>query len=453
MNRPIDPRRVLLFEDDADVRAVIEQSLALEGFAVEAHAEVGDVLDRLTPQFDGVIVTDIRMPGMDGREAFRRVRQIDPEIPVLIVTGHAAVQEAVELMREGAYDFLTKPFAAARLVVSARNASEQRGLVLDNRRLRDPTAEAGVPLPLRGDSDRIRALRTLVRELADADVPMLVVGETGTGKVSLARALHESGPRRQRPFVVVDCAALPETLLDAELFGGAPAPGGLTRRRAGRLDAAERGTLFLENIDQLPPPLQARLVAALEVAPDAHGEAGVRDWTRPATCRVIAASTVDLARACADGSFRSDLYFRLNTLTLRLPPLRERREDLAPLLGDLLAAAGRRLKRAVPDLSRAAQTYLYSHHWPGNLRELSHFAERLILGISLEVGASNSAVPTDPLPTRVERFEAGLIRDALRSTRGDVKSCLEILRIPRKTFYDKVARHGIDLNSFRRSDL
>jgi two-component system C4-dicarboxylate transport response regulator DctD len=453
MNRPTDPQRVLLFEDDGDVRTVIEQSLALEGFDVEAHAEVGGVIDRLTPQFDGVIVTDIRMPGMDGREAFRRVRQIDPEIPVLIVTGHAAVQEAVELMREGAYDFLTKPFAAARLVISVRNASEQRGLVLDNRRLRDPTAEAGVPLPLRGDSDRIRALRALVRELADADVPMLVVGETGTGKVSLARALHDSGPRRQRPFVVVDCAALPETLLDAELFGSAPAAGGLARRRAGRLEAAERGTLFLENIDRLPPPLQARLIAALEAAPDAHGEAGGRDWTRPATCRVIAASTGDLARAYADGSFRSDLYFRLNTLTLRLPPLRERREDLAPLLGDLLAAAGRRLKRAVPDLSRTAQTYLYSHHWPGNLRELSHFAERLILGISLEVGASSGAVPTDPLPIRIERFEAGLIRDALRSTRGDVKSCLEILRIPRKTFYDKVARHGIDLDSFRRNDL
>jgi two-component system C4-dicarboxylate transport response regulator DctD len=278
------------------------------------------------------------------------------------------------------------------------------------------------------------------------------VGETGTGKVSLARALHDSGPRRQRPFVVVDCAALPETLLDAELFGSAPAAGGLARRRAGRLEAAERGTLFLENIDRLPPPLQARLIAALEAAPDAHGEAGGHDWTRPATCRVIAASTGDLARACADGSFRSDLYFRLNTLTLRLPPLRERREDLAPLLGDLLAAAGRRLKRAVPDLSRTAQTYLYSHHWPGNLRELSHFAERLILGISLEVGASSGAVPTDPLPIRIERFEAGLIRDALRSTRGDVKSCLEILRIPRKTFYDKVARHGIDLDSFRRND-
>ena len=383
------------------------------------------------------------MPGMDGREVFRRVRRIDPEIPVLIVTGHAAVQDAVELMREGAYDFLTKPFAATRLIVSVRNALGQRGLVLDNRRLRDPSAEAGVPLPLRGDSDRIRALRASVRELADADVPMWVVGETGTGKVSLARALHDSGQRRTRPFVVVDCAALPEALLEAELFGnasdgsGMTAGGALARRRPGRLEAAERGTLFLENIDRLSLPLQARLITVLEDR-------------RPVTCRVIAASNDDLTRVCAAGGFRSDLYFRLNTVTLHLPPLRERREDLAPLLGDLLAAAARRLKRPIPDLGRSAQTYLYSHHWPGNLRELSHFAERLVLGIGIDATAPIGSTPPDPLPLRIERFEAGLIRDALRSTRGDVKSCLEILRIPRKTFYDKVARHGIDLDAFRR---
>ncbi len=444
MSLPTDPRRVWLFEDDADVRAVIEQSLALEGFEVEAYAAVGDVLDTITPRFDGVVVTDIRMPGMDGREVFRRVRRIDPEIPVLIVTGHAAVQDAVELMREGAYDFLTKPFAATRLIVSVRNALGQRGLVLDNRRLRDPSAETGVPLPLRGDSDRIRALRASVRELADADVPMWVVGETGTGKVSLARALHDSGQRRTRPFVVVDCAALPEALLEAELFGnasdgsGMTAGGALARRRPGRLEAAERGTLFLENIDRLSLPLQARLITVLEDR-------------RPVTCRVIAASSDDLTRVCAAGGFRSDLYFRLNTVTLHLPPLRERREDLAPLLGDLLAAAARRLKRPIPDLGRSAQTYLYSHHWPGNLRELSHFAERLVLGIGIDATAPIGSTPPDPLPLRIERFEAGLIRDALRSTRGDVKSCLEILRIPRKTFYDKIARHGIDLDAFRRS--
>lgn len=439
MSPSTDPRRVLLFEDDADVRTVIARSLTLEGFAVEAHPEAGPTVAALTPQFDGVVVTDIRMPGMDGRDLFRRVRQIDPEIPVLIITGHAAVQDAVELMREGAYDFLTKPFAAARLVVSVRNALGQRGLVLDNRRLRDRSAEMADPLPLRGDSDRIRSLRGLVRELADADVPMLIAGETGTGKLALARALHDSGQRRRQPFVTVDCAALPEPLLGSELFGGIPAGGGLARHRPGRLESAERGTVFLENIDRLPLPLQARLIAALESAQD----------PRPLNCRVIAASGDDLTQACAAGAFRSDLYFRLNTVTLHLPPLRERREDLATLLGELLSAAARRLKRPVPALDRRAQAHLYDHHWPGNLRELGHFAERLILGIGIDVGPPDSANTKEPLPSRIERFEAGLIRDALRSTRGDVRSCLEILRIPRKTFYDKVARHGIDLETFR----
>jgi len=439
-------RTVVLIDDDADVRSAISQSLELHDLEVRAHASAESALNGIDERFAGVVVSDIRLPGRDGREVFRIVHDIDPEIPVILITGHGEVQEAVDLIRAGVYDFVSKPFSTPRLLVSVRNALEQRSLVLDNRGLRHRAPDDSVPLPLIGDSRQIRSLRNIIRELSATDVNVLIVGETGTGKESIAKAMHSTDALRAGSFVLLDCAALPDTLLDAELFGTESVVQGMTRRKPGRIEAANRGTLFLDNIDSLPLASQARLLRVVE---DKEVTAVGASASRTIACRVLSAATRDVAQLCEAGLFRSDLYFRVNTVTLQLPPLRERREDLAALLGELLIRASKRLGRSVPQLTRDDRNFLYEHQWPGNIRELAHFAERVVLGLErLPYGQPGSA--QDPLPARVESFEESVIKDALRATRGDVKSTLALLQVPRKTFYDKVARYQIDLDSFRR---
>lgn len=438
-------RMVWLFEDDPDVRGALHQALELAGFTVESDASAERQLDQFNRDYGGVVVTDVRLPGVDGREVFRRLHAVDPEIPVILITGHGELQEAVDLMREGAYDFISKPFSSARLLASVRNALDQRALVIENRTLKARPVDATTPLPLLGDSKSIVSLRKTLRDLASADVSVLIVGESGTGKESVARALHDQGRRMGRPFSVLDCSTLAEDLLDAELFGVESAVGGLSRRRPGRLEAADRGTLYLDGIENLSLRAQSLLLRALD-------EQQVRpvggSTFRSIDCRVVSAAGRDLAGACASGDMRSDLYFRLNTVTLSLPPLRERRDDIAALFIELLARAARRLKRPAPTLTRAVKRHLYDHHWPGNIRELGHFADRVVLGIDTPPGTPQDD-PVEALPLRVEQFEASLIRDALRASSGDVRRALERLRIPRKTFYDKVARHGIDLGEYR----
>lgn len=442
-----DPHRaaVLLFEDDEALRHAIAQSLELEGFVVTAFSSVEDHHEQVDAEFDGVIVTDIRLPGADGRQLFRRLRAVDPEIPVILITGHGELQEAVDLMREGAYDFISKPFSPPRLLTSVRNALEHRGLVLDNRRIREGSRGDDIPLPLLGESTRISQLRALVRDLAATDVSVLLIGETGTGKESVAKALHTLGDRRLRPFSVLDCASLPETLLEAELFGTEELVAGMRRSKPGRIAAADKGTLFIDSIDCLPIAAQGRLLRVVEEKQITAVGSTAR---REIDCRVVSAATQDLGRMCTEGKFRSDLYFRLNTVTLHLPPLRERREDIATIFIELLARAARRLKRDPPTLTKAVRSRLFEDPWPGNIRELSHYADRVVLGVERSAREPAERSP-DPLPILVERFEASLIREALRASSGNVKQALATLGIPRKTFYDKVSRHHIDLKEFR----
>ena len=445
--RSKEPRCVILIEDDTDVRRAISQALELEGYEVDTHESADGALTKISTKFAGVLVTDIRLPGRDGRQIFQDVRTIDADIPVVLISGHAELQEAVDLMRDGAYDFISKPFATPRLLASVRNALEQRGLVLDNRSLQSQRRDAITTLPLIGESERIVRLRSLLRELADTDVPILITGETGSGKEAVARVLHEQSRRKNQPFVVVDCAALPENILETELFGTSSVIAGMTRRIPGRLDLAQRGTLFLDNVDSLTLAGQAKLLRAVA---DKHVDSmGNGDVSAP-QIRVLAASFRNLATLVASGDFRSDLFFRLNTVTLQLPPLRERREDVATLFLELLARAANRLKRPTPLLTKAVKRHLLEHSWPGNIRELSHFADRVVLGLDAGDPVQNATAKTrEPLAEIVERYEASLIRDALRSTGGSVRDCLELLRIPRKTFYDKIARHRIDLDEFR----
>ncbi|MDP1028576.1 sigma-54 dependent transcriptional regulator [Sphingomonas sp. KR1UV-12] len=425
--------RVALVEDDEDLRASTAQLLTLAGFAVDAWPAAPPALDAIDADFPGVVVTDIRMPAMSGLELFRTLHDRDPALPVILVTGHADVAMAVDALKAGAWDFLAKPFDPAALVAAVGRAMTARGLALDNRRLRaaaastDETVAAG----LIGRSPAIRRLREMVPVLADAGIDLFVEGETGTGKELLARLIHRAGRRARHRFVAVACAALPDAVIDGELFGGAG---------AGGVAASARGTLFLDDVDRASPMLQARLVPLVEnrAVPGSGGRAPT-----PIDLRVIATGGEG-----GSAAMLPELFYRLAAVRLRLPPLRERREDVPLLFAHLVDASAARLRVPIPPLTAAARDRLGDHDWPGNVRELAHFADRFVLGLEDQAGAA--LPPAGTLPDRVAAFERDAIVEAVLIAGGETGAAMEQLGLPRKTFYYKVQRHGIDLAALRR---
>lgn len=436
---------IAFIDDDDDLREANVQTLQLAGFEVRAFASAEDALHVVDRAFAGVVVSDIRMPRMDGRQLYRRLKEQDPDLPVILVTGHADVSEAVEALQDGVYDFVAKPYPPDRLVSAVRRALEKRRLVLENRDLRAMALQAQSDWPLIGQTTVMERLRATLRQLAGANVDVLLEGETGVGKELAARALHAWGQRSRHEFVAVDCAALPASTLDSELFGHElGAFNGAVRQRVGRIQQADRGTLFLDEIEALAIEAQGKFLRVLEereVTPLGSNRAQTLDL------RVIAAAKSDLSDAVAAGLFRQDLFHRLDVVRIRIPPLRERRADIPLLFAHFLARACERLNRAQPIVDDRVRWRLHNHEWPGNVRELGHFAQRVALGLADEMTDTSEGPP--PLPNRVATYEAHVIEEALSATGGDVRAALEILRIPRKTFYDKIERHGLDLDRFR----
>ena len=442
---------VIFVDDDPDLRRATTQLLKLAGFAVQAFDGAEAALAAIDAGFEGAVVTDIRMPRMDGLELFRRVKAIDPELPVLLVTGHADVAVAVAAIKDGAYDFISKPFDGERLVTAVAHAAEKRRLVVENRRLR-AAAETPSDLPLIGDTPAIRRLRDTIRQIADADVDVLILGETGSGKEVVANLLHQLSRRKAKNFVALNCGALPESVLESELFGHEPgAFTGAERKRVGRIEHAGGGTLFLDEIESCPPAIQVKLLRVLEtreVEP-----LGTNDRRR-IDLRVVAATKVDLGDPIARGDFRQDLYYRLNVVTLQIPPLRERRADIPLLFAHFLKRAADRFGRPLPEIGAAERDWLLSHDRPGNVRELLHFADRVALGLSPLAASAEMAEPAGApprqgtLPELMDQYESEVIRAALRHHGGDVRTTIEALGIPRKTFYDKLKRHGIQRADF-----
>jgi two-component system C4-dicarboxylate transport response regulator DctD len=444
---------VVLVDDDPDLRRATAQALRLAGFEVQAFEGAEAALAAIDDGFEGPVVTDIRMPRMNGLQLFERIRALDPELPVLLVTGHGDVELAVAALKDGAYDFISKPFDAERLATAVAHAGEKRRLVLENRRLRAAAAETPADLPLIGDAPAIRRLRETIRQVADADVDVLVLGETGSGKEVVARLLHEWSRRRAKQLVALNCGALPESVLESELFGHeAGAFTGADRRRVGRIEHADGGTLFLDEIESCSPAVQVKLLRVLEtreVEPLGTNE------RRRLDLRVVAATKVDLGDPAARGGFREDLYYRLNVVSLRIPPLRERRGDVPLLFAHFLKRAADRFGRPMPEIGAAVRGHLVRHEWPGNVRELLHFADRVALGLEPAEASAPAAAPAPAegtLPERVDRYEAELIRDALEAHGGDVRATIEALGVPRKTFYDKLKRHGIRRGDFEQAD-
>ena len=441
------PRTVAFVDDDADLRESNRQTLELAGFEPIMFDNAGAALARITADFAGVVVSDIRMPGMDGLQLFAALRERDPELPVLLVTGHGDVPTAVAAIREGAYDFITKPYAADALVRSVTRALDLRRVELENRKLRAAAESAASISALIGVSPAIEQLRRMIAQIADADVDILIEGETGTGKSLVATMVHRASGRRRRPMVTVDCGALPESLIESELFGHVPdAFPGARWTRTGKIEAADHGTLVLDEVDLLPLRAQPKLLRACAeriVVP-----LGAND-PRAVDFRLIAASRRPLAECAAEGALLDTLLYRLNGIVLHLPPLRQRIEDIPILFTHLLELSAERLKRPVPKIDDSVWRTLHHHDWPGNVRELASYAERMILGLTDARAGLTTGKPLG-LAEEVEQFEAQQIRQALATTRGNVTEALEILKLARKTFYDKVRRHNIHPRDWRR---
>lgn len=439
-----DSQTIFFVDDDASLRAANVQTLDLAGLDVEAFADAASVLPHIARDFPGIVVTDIRMPGMDGLELRAAIHAIDPDIPVVLITGHADVTMAVRALHDGAFDFLAKPFAADHLVGVVRRALAHRALILDNRRL--TAAAAAIDSPLIGESPAMERLRETIAQLAQADIDVLVEGETGTGKELVAHMLHRQSQRSAASLVAVNCAALPHELAEAELFGS-----DLIDRtsgklgQAGRIRSAHRGTLFLDEIDTMHPVVQAKLLRVIE---EREVQPVGASAPEPVDLRVVAATKTDLMDAVRAGDFREDLYYRLHVVKLRIPPLRERRSDIPQTFAYFLDEAAAKMGAEGFRIDDAVRRHLVEHDWPGNVRELKNFAYSVVLDLPSDPGRSALA-PDMSLAERMARFEATILRDTLAAAKGDIAAAMAMLGVPRKTLYDKLARHAINPKDFR----
>jgi two-component system C4-dicarboxylate transport response regulator DctD len=434
--------QVILVEDEAALRLATSQTLELGGFSVRACASAEEALALLRADYPGVVVTDVRLPGRSGLELLAQVAALDAGLPVIVVTGHGDVDMAVAAMRDGAYDFIEKPFASERLLESVRRAQERRRLLLENRQLR--TARARHPdLPdLVGGSAAIEQLKVMIRNVAPAGVDVLINGQTGTGKEVVARLLHAASGRKGN-FVAINCGALPESVFESEIFGHeAGAFTGAQKRRIGKLEFAQGGTVFLDEIESMPMALQVKLLRVLQ---ERRLERLGANESVALDCTIVAATKVDLLQLSAQGQFREDLYYRLSVVGIDLPRLNQRRDDIPLLLAHFAAEAAARYQRPLPAWSPQQMAHWQAAEWPGNVRELRNFAERLVLGIA---GSALGAAPAEvgaplSLPQQVDQHERELIAQALAAVDGNVILAADNLMVPRKTLYDKLKKYQI----------
>ncbi|RFU47145.1 sigma-54 dependent transcriptional regulator [Paraburkholderia sp. DHOC27] len=435
---------VLYIEDDELVRRASVQSLQLAGFTVTGHASVESAARDINADFAGVIVSDIRLPGASGLDLLAQCHERAPDVPVILVTGHGDISMAVQAMRDGAYDFIEKPFASERLIETVRRALERRTLLLENHALRRQLAGQNTIAPrIIGRSPVIEQVRRLIANIAPTDASVLINGDTGAGKELIARSLHELSPRRDKPFIAVNCGALPEPMFESEMFGYEQgAFTGAAKRRIGKLEHASGGTLFLDEIESMPLGLQVKLLRVLQ---DGVLERLGSNQPIRVNCRIVAAAKGDMTEHVAAGTFRRDLLYRLNVVTIALPPLAERREDIVPLFEHFLLDAAVRYQRPAPILTDRQRAGLMQRDWPGNVRELRNAADRFVLGVAedpMTVSASEAS-DAQPLKERVEQFERAVIAQALEQTGGSVAVAADRLQLGKATLYEKIKRYGL----------
>ncbi|MGE5198455.1 MAG: sigma-54-dependent transcriptional regulator, partial [Rhodospirillaceae bacterium] len=407
-----DPRTVLVIDDDDSVRRVIEFTLQEDGYRVITAANGLEGLERLQAGPVDAVITDMRMPEMGGVDFLARVRSMLPDIPVVMLTAHATVGSAVEAMKLGAFDYVTKPFGRDQLRATIAKALDVAALRAENRHLRDVVRERLSFDNMIAGSRAMRAVTDMAGRVAPTDASVLLEGESGTGKELLAKAIHVHSRRAAGPFVTINCAAIPEHLLESELFGHKRgAFTGAIADRAGKFEAAHRGTIFLDEVGELPPPLQVKLLRVLqEHEVDKVGE------TRPVSVdvRVIAATNRQIEKMLGDGSFRDDLYYRLAVISIRVPPLRERAEDIPLLVDHFLTEHSRRVGRERPRVDRQVFAAFNLYPWPGNVRELENVIERaVVLDTDGSIGLADLPDRLRAAEPRVGRLQIELPDDGL----------------------------------------
>ena len=432
--------KIAIVDDEQDMRQSISQWLALSGFDTETYASAEDALKTIGAEYPGIVVTDIKMPGMDGMAFLKRLMSVDSSLPVIMITGHGDVPMAVEAMRVGAYDFLEKPFNPDRMTELAKRASQTRRLTLDNRALRRELSDGTVLMKkLIGSSPVMERLREDILDLGQADGHVLIDGETGTGKTLIAHALHAVGPRAGRKFVTISCAAFDEDTLAVKMFGPAPEDGGLPL-----VEEARGGTLCLEDIEALPQALQARLLTF------------INDQGTPPETRIIAVSNLQEQDKTVEDMLRPDLYYRLAAMKITPPPLRSRGEDILTLFTRMAEQFSEEYGCEAPEISAQEAAQLLQAPWPGNVRQLINVAERAVLQNRRGTGSIASLLMADneeaqpvmttegkPLKEYVEAFERMLIDNTMRRHKGSIVSVMEELCLPRRTLNEKMAKYGL----------
>jgi DNA-binding NtrC family response regulator len=444
-------KNILIAEDEKTLREGLCQAFSEGGFKVVEAADGREALDKMERQVFDLVVTDLKMPGCDGMEVLKRARSLSEQTMVIIMTAFGTVDGAVEAIKEGAYDYIQKPFSIDELDLKIQRAFEHTRLMRKVTYLGSSPGSEGIV----GESGSMKDIFTTIQKVAGSSATVLINGETGTGKELIAEAIHRNSHRRDNNFVKMNCASITDTLLESELFGHEKgAFTGADRQRIGRFELANDGTLFLDEVGNMSPPTQAKVLRAIQ---EQEFERVGGSRTIKVDVRLIAATNIDLAAAIRDGKFREDLYYRLNVVNLHVPPLRERTEDILPLARHFVLKLGRELKRPIKGFSEGALELLRRHDWPGNVRELENTVERAVLMAEtdtitekdLSILRRGPGAEFEPRPVvdrqllNLEAMEKEAVLEALRRCNWVQKEAAKLLGVSSRVMNYKVHKYGI----------
>ena len=446
--------RVLIVDDEKIIRDSFSRVLLKEGYAVEAVESGRLALERAAEEPPDIVLLDLKMPGLDGMETFRELKEKDPDVVGIMITGYPTIESAVKAVKLGAYDYLTKPCSPEELRIVLARAAERKKLAWDNEKLRRQLERRVIPELVIGESKAMRRVMEIVRKVAPTESTILITGESGTGKELVAQAIHQLSPRREKEFIAVDCNALVEALLESELFGHVKGSfTGAVSTKHGLFELANGGTFFFDEVGNLTLNTQSKLLRVIqerEVKP-----VGGTQWIR-VDVRIIAATNQNLMEAIARKTFREDLFYRLSVVPIHLPPLRDRKEDLPPLVQHFIQRYNRKRKKPIAGIIPAAMEMLMKHNWPGNVRELENTIERAMIleeGEMITLKSLPWLFHTDSLEKSVaiskklvslEELEKEHITFVLQHTAGHKSRSAKILGIDRKTLYQKVKKYHLN---------